>query len=349
MSTTVFISSTSRDLLDHRAAVAKALLNAGFHPIDMANFMARPEGAKSACLREVSESDLFVGIYSWRYGFIPPGVEVSITEQEFIEAERLKKPCFIFIVDENHSWSEEFKEPGLGARLLREFKARLDLKLVRTTFTTPDDLAMKVLASLQRYEREHPHSKSAVDTPASPPAGPSTQIGGVNLSGISGSTLNLGNTSSNVSAGGDIIGGSKREIHTGGGAYIEGSVNTGGGDFVGRDKITTTGMPPETIAAAFVGLYEALDRLPNTLQKQMARQAIEALEAEANKGQAVDEEKVKQGFEIILAMLPDIAEVAVQTFLNPIQGLSTAFQKIARKAQEKLQGSCQPSRHRVQT
>lgn len=339
MSTTVFISSTSRDLLDHRAAVAKALLNAGFHPIDMANFMARPEGAKTACLKEVDESDLFVGIYAWRYGFIPPEAEVSITEQEFIEAERLKKPCFIFMVDENYSWPEEFKEPGLGTRLLREFKARLDLKLVRTIFTTPDDLAMKVLASLQRYEREHPRSKSAIEnTPALPLAGPSTQIGGVNLSGISGSTLNLGNISSSVSAGGDIVGGSKREIHTGGGAYIEGSVNTGGGDFVGRDKITP-GVPPETIATVFAGLYEALERQPNTLQKQMAQQAVEVLEAEANKGQAADEEKVKQGFDIILAMLPDIAEVAVQTFLNPIQGLSTAFQKIARKAQEKLQSS----------
>ena len=45
MSTSVFISSTSRDLLEHRAAVVKALLQAGYHPIDMADFMARPEGA----------------------------------------------------------------------------------------------------------------------------------------------------------------------------------------------------------------------------------------------------------------------------------------------------------------
>ena len=81
MSTTVFISSTARDLLAHRAAVSRALLNAGFHPIDMANFMARPEGAASACLKEVADSDLFVGIYAWRYGFVPPSAAVSITEQ----------------------------------------------------------------------------------------------------------------------------------------------------------------------------------------------------------------------------------------------------------------------------
>jgi hypothetical protein len=154
MSTTVFISSTSRDLLDHRAAVARALLNAGYHPIDMANFMARPEGATSACLKEVAEADLFVGIYAWRYGYIPAGSAVSITEQEFIEAERLGKPCFCFMVDESYPWPETSKEPGEAAQLLRDFKSRLDARLVRTTFTTPEDLAVKVLASLQRYERE---------------------------------------------------------------------------------------------------------------------------------------------------------------------------------------------------
>src|SRR5262245_22942223 len=152
MVTTVFISSTSRDLLDYRAVVAKALLDAGYHPIDMANFMARSEGAATACLKEVAESDLFLGIYAWRYGYIPAGTEVSITEQEFIEAERLGKPCFIFMVDESHPWPEAFREAGLPGELLRDFKTRLDTKLVRTTFTSPDDLAKRVLASLQRHK-----------------------------------------------------------------------------------------------------------------------------------------------------------------------------------------------------
>jgi hypothetical protein len=154
MSTTVFISSTSRDLPNHRAAVAGALLNAGFHPIDMANFMARPEEATSACLKEVADSDLFVGIYAWRYGFIPPGAAVSITEQEFDEAERLGKPRFCFVVDESYDWPAESREQEEGARLLREFKARIDATLVRTTFTTPEDLAIRVLASLQRWVQE---------------------------------------------------------------------------------------------------------------------------------------------------------------------------------------------------
>jgi hypothetical protein len=330
MSISVFISSTSRDLGAHRKAVAEALLHAGFHPIDMANFMARPEGATSACLKEVAEADLFVGIYAWRYGFIPEGNEVSITEQEFLEAERLKKPCFLFMVDESYDWPAEFKEGGVQGRLLRDFKTRLDKKLVRATFTTPEDLALKVLASLQRYERDH----SSREQEAQP-----VSDRGINFSGISGSPISIGGSvMSNVSAGGDVVGGSKKEVNTGGGAYIEGTVNTGGGAFIGRDQritttTTTTGASPETLAEAFSRLYQALETKPDGLQKTVGQQALQQLEQEAKKGPQADEKKVEESFHI-LAMLPDIAEVAVQTFLNPVQGVSLAFQKIARKAKE---------------
>jgi hypothetical protein len=344
MSTSVFISSTSRDLLKHRAAVSKSLLQAGFHPIDMADFMARPEGATSACLKEVAEADLFVGIYAWRYGYIPDGAEVSITEQEFLEAEKLKKPCFVFMVDEAYDWPAEFKEGGLASRLLREFKARLDTKLVRTTFTTPEELALKVLASLQRYEREQAEKKAAAEAASSTSARPSVQTGGISISGISGSPINIeGGLMTNVTAGGKVTGGNLQEINTGGGAYIGGGVNTGGGDFTGRDKITTTttttitsGVPPESIAEAFTRLQQALEAKPDTMQKEMARQAVATLEVEAQKGPAADEAKVEQGFQVILAMLPDMAEVAIQTFINPIQGLSVAFQKIAQRARQQM-------------
>lgn len=154
MVTSVFISSTSSDLKEHRAAVREALLNAGYHPIDMADFMARAEGATEACLKEVAEGDLFVGIYAWRYGFIPQGSRKSITEQEYDEARQLGKPCFCFMVDEGYEWPAQFREDGKGGEALKKFKAQLDATLVRTTFTTPDSLAKKVLSSLARWEKE---------------------------------------------------------------------------------------------------------------------------------------------------------------------------------------------------
>jgi len=218
MSITIFISSTSKDLLAYRATVATALLNAGFHPIDMANFMARPEGAISACLEEVADADLFVGIYAWRYGYIPEDAKVSITEQEFDEAGKLGKPRFCFLVDEEHEWPEEYKEKGIGAQLLREFKARIDITLVRATFTTPEDLAGKVLASLQRWERSNIKYKNVPETKELSVQQRNTfytsgkiQAGHVNLggsethSGTQTYNLNFNETNLNVSEGGTVV------------------------------------------------------------------------------------------------------------------------------------------------
>ncbi len=138
----------------------------------------------------------------------------------------------------------------------------------------------------------------------------------------------------NAQVQGDVVTGGKRVINTGGGAYIEGGVSTGGGDFVGRNKITQTGADAEGIAKAFGELYQALEQKPDTMQKNMTKQALETLEEEAQKGNQADEEKVKQGLEVVMSMLPDIGEVAINTFINPVYGLSTAFKKIAQKAKE---------------
>ncbi len=125
-----------------------------------------------------------------------------------------------------------------------------------------------------------------------------------------------------------------RTIHTGGGTYIEGEVEVGSGDFVGRDKITYGGGDAEAIARAFGELYQALEQKPDAPEKMMASQAVKGLEEEAQKGEQANEENVKKWFDFLMTTLPDIGEVAINTFINPIKGLSTAFQKIAQKAKE---------------
>lgn len=170
--TSVFMSSTSQDLREHRAEIRDALLKAGYHPVDMADFGARAEGATSACLDEVAEADMFLGIYAWRYGFIPPGSTTSITEQEFEEARRLGKPCFCFMIDEKHEWPAELKEEGQGAETLKALKARIESELVRTTFTTPDNLSRQVLSSLNRWEKDQ--HKLTLDAATALLSGPSS-------------------------------------------------------------------------------------------------------------------------------------------------------------------------------
>lgn len=155
MSISVFISSTYKDLVQHRESVRKACLNAGYHPIGMEDFMAQPADPTTACLKEVEEADLFVGIYAWRYGNKPSASSISITEMEYDHAVKLGKPMFCFLVDEDYDWPDEFTEGGEGGRKLTQFKRKIDKNLTRTTFTSPEELTTKVLASLNRYEREH--------------------------------------------------------------------------------------------------------------------------------------------------------------------------------------------------
>lgn len=160
---TVFISSTSRDLIPYRRAVTDGCLDAGYHPIDMYNFMAHTEDAVSVSLKEVEEADLFVGIYAWRYGYVPEEADCSIIEMEFRSATELGKPRFCFFIDETYPWPDEFRENGFARRLLADFKARIDKTQIRTTFTTPEDLKAKMLASLIRWEREQHERQSQID------------------------------------------------------------------------------------------------------------------------------------------------------------------------------------------
>jgi hypothetical protein len=89
----------------------------------------------------------------------------------------------------------------------------------------------------------------------------------------------------------------------------------------------------DSIAAAFARLYQAVNESAATAaQKAVAQQAVEKLEQAAQEGETADEAEVRQWFDVLIAMLPDIGEVAIDAFLNPIKGVSTVFRKIAAKA-----------------
>ncbi|MBC8448331.1 MAG: DUF4062 domain-containing protein [Chloroflexi bacterium] len=151
----VFISSTYRDLVEHRQAVIDILLRLNLQPIAMEFFGADPDEPKQVCADKIRDCGLFIGIYAHRYGFIPEDDEKSITEQEFDLAQELDKHCFCYIVDDNHPWPPKMIENEPGKSKLAAFKARLDKVVGRDTFTTPDNLTAKVASRLGRWLEEH--------------------------------------------------------------------------------------------------------------------------------------------------------------------------------------------------
>lgn len=159
----VFISSTYEDLKEHRESVASRLRQAELVAIDMIDFGARPQGASEVCFKEIHDADFFVGIYAYRYGYIPDGESISITEAEFRHAEKLEKPILCYIVREDYPWQKNFRSRGQSAEQLASFKAYIGKNWVRDTFTTPDNLAAKVMADLSR-EMKRAHSGQRIIT-----------------------------------------------------------------------------------------------------------------------------------------------------------------------------------------
>lgn len=162
----VFLSSTYNDLIEHRRAAHDALEQLGLHVIWMEAFGARPEESTKACLKEVEESDLFVGIYAHRYGHIPEGKDISITEQEFDHAQKLGRPIFGFIVNEDHAWPPKHIEHDKKAKL-DAFLSKVKKQPVEF-FTTPDNLANNIASSVGHYLAER---NSAHESPSPPGRG----------------------------------------------------------------------------------------------------------------------------------------------------------------------------------
>jgi hypothetical protein len=109
---------------------------------------------------------------------------------------------------------------------------------------------------------------------------------------------------------------------------------------IGRGAVASAttyqdGCDAETATAAFAQIHQAVnDSAATAAQKAVAQQAVERLEQEARKGEAADEAEVQQWFQVLATMLPDIAEVAIDTFLNPIKGVSPVFRNTAARARE---------------
>lgn len=152
MTKSVFISSTSVDLQEHRKAVRDAISRLDLHTIDMKDFGSQSGDAVKVSVDEVRKAHIFVGILAHRYGYVPADATKSVTEMEFDEATRLGIPRLMYLVDPAYQeWPPQFIEQDvLAVQRLADFKARASTDLVRSLFTTPDNLARQVSADVAK-------------------------------------------------------------------------------------------------------------------------------------------------------------------------------------------------------
>src|SRR5262245_9932298 len=78
-----FVSSTLAELADERAAVARAISTLGLTPV-LFELGARPHPPRELYRAYLSQSDIFIGLYWQRYGWIGPDMGVWVLEDEVL-------------------------------------------------------------------------------------------------------------------------------------------------------------------------------------------------------------------------------------------------------------------------
>jgi hypothetical protein len=78
----VFVSSTLGELAEERRAVSRAISALRLTPV-MFELGARPHPPQDVYRAYLAQSDVFIGLYWQRYGWIGPGMEISGLEEEF--------------------------------------------------------------------------------------------------------------------------------------------------------------------------------------------------------------------------------------------------------------------------
>jgi tetratricopeptide (TPR) repeat protein len=149
------ISSTARDLPEHREQVRLACIRAEFEPREMMEHLtAEDASAVEVSLRMVEDADVYLGILAYRYGTIPPGAEISITEMEYDRAVKLDKPRLIFFIDKKHPVTIEDVDTSPSAAKLKALKERIGDQRVAAFFKSPDDLRSHVVEALTKLREK---------------------------------------------------------------------------------------------------------------------------------------------------------------------------------------------------
>ena len=150
----VMISSTSRDLPEYREQVKNACLRVSMFPKMMEQLPSLDADAIKASLDMVDEADIYIGLFAHRYGYVPEGHSISITEMEYKRAVERGIPRLIFLMSEDVLVLPKNVDKGEKATKLEDLKGELKKKRVVTFFETPKDLRGLVVHSLEEVKKK---------------------------------------------------------------------------------------------------------------------------------------------------------------------------------------------------
>ena len=153
----IYLSATSLDLKPYREAVYRILRMLRHDVVSMEDYVASDAYPLHKCLADVAACDVYLGVFGWRYGYIPDQdnpAGKSITELEFRQAGDSGKPRLLFLADPAVDWPDEFKDTHTGegdaGNRIAAFRAELETVKLVSHFRSPDHLAGLVSAAVTR-------------------------------------------------------------------------------------------------------------------------------------------------------------------------------------------------------
>jgi tetratricopeptide (TPR) repeat protein len=151
----IYVSSTYSDLVEHRQRVYDVLRKMRYDVIAMEDYVAADKRPLDKCVADVASCDLYIGIFAWRYGHIPPGQppdhERSITELEYRQAGQSGLERLIFLLDEDAPWPRSKMESGVGGGKIEALRGELMAAHTVQFFKSPEELAEQVADSVAEW------------------------------------------------------------------------------------------------------------------------------------------------------------------------------------------------------
>lgn len=176
------VSSTFTDLKEHRAALINSINTHKLYAKVMENDSARLVDVIDSSLEMVRTSAAYIGVISLKYGQTPecekrnPN-QLSITELEFNEAQRLGRPILLFVMGDKHQGTkDDFEKDPEKEKKLDAFRERAKkispacaVDRVYAVFNDLHDFKDKVgsaLAELREYlksSRDDAHNEESAE------------------------------------------------------------------------------------------------------------------------------------------------------------------------------------------
>lgn len=145
----IFVSSTFLDLKEERAAVLESILQMKCFPAGMELFPSASMNQFEYIKKVIDDSDYYILVIGGRYGDAPTG-ELSYTEQEFDYAKSNNIPILAFLCESPEDRPAKFYElDPVKREKLQAFREKAQAGRLTKYWSTPDELAKKVLIGLQ--------------------------------------------------------------------------------------------------------------------------------------------------------------------------------------------------------